>query len=187
EVTIDAAVVGFLPLDVTARVEFKEQSAPRVFYRERTRRHVAPVAADKIAAVGSLNAGERVLVTVGRAAAVGIVKPLLPPQLAARVEGRNQYAGGMGKVIADNIILPNRHIAAIGGLSHRVEVGPGRPGWIQFPLPLHRTGAVELEDKCPQVPIVAGHAPSGDIAAITRLSDLGDGAAVRSDRVTECP
>src|SRR5882724_1031201 len=115
EVAIDATVVCLLPHDVSARVEFDEQRARRVFLRERTRGCATPVAGDEIATVGSLNAGERVLVAARRAA------------------------------------------------------------------------AVELEDKGAKVPIGAAHAPNGDVAAISRLSDLVDGAAIRSGRVGEGP
>ena len=64
EIAIDAAVVGLLPLNVSAGVEFEEHSASRVFYREGTRGCVRPVADDDIATVGSLDAGKRVLVAV---------------------------------------------------------------------------------------------------------------------------
>src|SRR5438445_2806841 len=84
EIAIDAAVVGLLPLDVSAGVEFEEQGARRVFYRKRTRGYVTPVADDEIATIGSLNSGERVLVAVRRAAVVDVVEPMLPPNIAAR-------------------------------------------------------------------------------------------------------
>src|SRR5438093_11855969 len=101
EVAIDAAVVGLLPLDVSAGVEFKEQGARRVFYRERTRGCVTPVADDQIAAVGSLNDGERVLVATRRSMIVHIVEPMLPPNITARVERRDEHAVRIGIALAD--------------------------------------------------------------------------------------
>jgi hypothetical protein len=87
-----------------------------------------PVASDEIATVGSSDAGERVLKAARRALVVYVVEPFLPPNIAARVERRDEHTIGIGIVLTDDIVLSDRHIAAIGGLLHRVEIraGPGR-------------------------------------------------------------
>ena len=70
---------------------------------------------------------------------------------------------------------------------HCVEECKGRSDRSQFPLPLHRACAIELKDKGTKVQIGVCRAPNGDVAAISRLFDLGNGAAMRSGGVGDGP
>ena len=70
---------------------------------------------------------------------------------------------------------------------HCVEVRRGRSDRSEFPLPLHRTCAVELENQGAGELAGAGRAPNGNVAAISRLSDLPDYAVSGPSGISEGP
>jgi hypothetical protein len=128
-----------------------------------------------------------VLVAARCAPVIDVVEPFLPPNVAARVERRDEHTYGIGIAPAEHRVLPNRHIATIGGLLHCVEVRCGRSDRSEFPLPLHRTSAVELENQGAGELAGAGRAPNGNVAAISRLSDLPDYAVSGPSGIGEGP
>ena len=111
----------------------------------------------------------------------------MPPNIAARIERHDEHTYGIRIAPAENRVLPDRHVAAIGCLLHRVEVCNSRSSRSEFPLPLHGTCAVELENQGAGELAGAGRAPNGNVAAISRLSDLPDYAVSGPSGISEGP